>query len=70
MTLAVLTRILDEEFLALLRGEADECLVCGEPVEAEGERVECPACGTVLEPPPAAGPGELTLLPGGVRGSG
>ena len=67
MTMAVLTRNLDEELLALLRGEVAECLVCGEEVEVldEGgrERVECPGCGSVLErPPPEVIPGQLKLL--------
>jgi Zn finger protein HypA/HybF involved in hydrogenase expression len=48
-----------------MRGELRECLVCGEPVEGEGERVECPACGSVLEPAPREViPGQLELLDG------
>jgi hypothetical protein len=49
VTTVVLTRTLDEELVALLRGDAPECLVCGEDVEAEGERVECQACGSIVE---------------------
>jgi hypothetical protein len=67
MTVAAPTRSLDEELVALLRGEAEECLVCGEPVEADWERgsVECPACGSVLEPAPREViPGQLRLLDG------
>lgn len=52
MTAAVLTRTLDQELEALLAGETGECLVCGEPVELEGGRVECGACGSLLEPAP------------------
>jgi hypothetical protein len=67
MTMAVLTRNLDEELLALLRGEVAECLVCGEEVEVRDEggrqRAECPTCGSVLErPPPEVIPGQLKLL--------
>jgi rubrerythrin len=63
MTVAFLTRTLDEALLALIRGEADACLVCGEAVEGEDERVECPACGSVLEPAAREViPGQLTLM--------
>lgn len=63
MTLAVLTHTLDEALLALLRGDSDACLVCGEPVECQGEQVECPACGSVLEPAPREViPGQIRLL--------
>jgi hypothetical protein len=67
MTMAVLTRTLDEELLALLRGEVAECLVCGEEIELLDEsgrdRVECPACGSVIErPPPEVIPGQLELI--------
>lgn len=48
MTVVMLTRTLDAELEALLAGESTECLVCGEHVEAEGGRVECAACGSVL----------------------
>jgi len=67
MTMTVLTRTLDEELVALLCGEIAECLVCGEEIEVAGERerVECPACGSVLErPPPDEIPGQLTLIGG------
>jgi hypothetical protein len=54
---------LEATLLALMRGELREGLVCGEPVEGEGERVECPACGSVLEPAPREViPGQLELL--------
>jgi hypothetical protein len=62
MTLAVLTRTLEEELEALLAGELGECLVCGEPVEVERGRVECQACGSVLEPVRRPSPGQLSLL--------
>jgi hypothetical protein len=54
---------LETTLLALMRGELRECLVCGEPVEGDGERVECAACGSVLEPAPREViPGQLELL--------
>jgi hypothetical protein len=59
---------LDEELLALLRGDTCECLVCGARVDVEGrgqaERIECTACGSVIErpPPPRPGPGQLSFL--------
>jgi hypothetical protein len=63
MTTAVLTRTLDTELEALLAGEGSECLVCGEEVEIRDERVECPACGSVLErPPPEVIEGQLALI--------
>jgi hypothetical protein len=63
MTLAVLTRTLDAELEALLAGESTECLVCGEEVEVLGGRVECAACGSVLErPPPEVIEGQLALV--------
>jgi rubrerythrin len=65
MTVASLTRTLDEALLALLQGETDACLVCGEPVEGEEERVECSACGSVLEAAPREViPGQMTLIDG------
>jgi hypothetical protein len=69
MTMAVLTRTLDEELLALLRGEVTECLVCGDEIElVDGngrDRVECPACGSVVERPlPEVIPGQLELIDG------
>jgi Zn finger protein HypA/HybF involved in hydrogenase expression len=45
----MLTLTLDEELAALFRGDLVECLVCGGDVEAEGERIGCPTCGSVLE---------------------
>jgi hypothetical protein len=73
MTLAVLTRPslhpadsdrrwLDEALEALLGDERAECLVCGEPVDVEGERVECSSCGSALEPGPRVDPGQLALV--------
>lgn len=49
MTSAVLTLTLDDELDALFHGEATACLVCDEPVEPESGRVECRACGSVVE---------------------
>lgn len=62
-TVAVLTRTLDEALEALLAGEAGDCPVCGEEVEAEHGRVECAGCGSVLEPlPSAAAEPQLVLV--------
>jgi hypothetical protein len=49
MTTAVLTKSLDEELASLVSGEADECLVCGEPVARDEGFVECSGCGSRLE---------------------
>jgi hypothetical protein len=62
MTLAMLTRTLDEELAAIVRGETVECLVCGEQVEIECGRVECGECGSVLEGRSEPGPDQLALL--------
>jgi len=62
VTTAVLTRTLDEELLALLRGEDDECLVCGEHVEARVGQVECTACGSRLSAGRDPGEGQLMLI--------
>jgi hypothetical protein len=62
MTVAVLTRTLDEELAAIVRGETVECLVCGEQVEVESGRVECPECGSVLERRSEPGPDQLALI--------
>jgi hypothetical protein len=62
MTVAVLSRTLDEELAAIVRGETVECLVCGEQVEAEGDRVECPECGSSLERRSEPGPDQLALI--------
>jgi len=62
MTVAVLTRTLDEELASIVRGETVECLVCGEQVEIDGGRVECPVCGSTLERRSEPGPDQLALL--------
>ena len=49
MSVAVLTRTLDEELQALLFGEDDACPVCGEQADVRKGRVECSSCGSVLE---------------------
>jgi Zn finger protein HypA/HybF involved in hydrogenase expression len=49
VTTAVLIRTLEHELEALLTGEEAACLVCGEPVELDGGRVECGACGSRIE---------------------
>jgi DNA-directed RNA polymerase subunit RPC12/RpoP len=48
MSAAVLTKSLDEELVALVAGESDDCPACGEAVVREGRAIECPACGSRL----------------------
>jgi hypothetical protein len=62
VTVAALTMTLDEELAAIVRGELRTCLVCGEQVEVEDERAECPSCGSVLEEPREPGPDQLALM--------
>ncbi len=62
MSVAVLTRTLDEALEALLAGEAGDCPVCGEEVEVERERVECGTCGSALERAPREAEGQLALV--------
>ena len=51
--------------LALLSGEIDACPCAASRSRAEEERVECPACGSVLEPAPREViPGQMTLIDG------
>ena len=49
MSAAVLTMSLDEELVALVAGESDDCPACGEAVVREDRGIECPACGSRLE---------------------
>ena len=58
----MLTRTLDEALETLLAGEAGDCPVCGEEVEAERGRVECAGCGSVLERATRAAEGQLALV--------
>lgn len=53
---------LDDQLAALVRGEEGECLVCGEPVEIDGEELVCPACGSALRALPAEIDGQLSFL--------
>lgn len=62
MTVAVLSRTLDEELAAIVRGETVECLVCGEQAEIEGGRLECTECGSALERRFEPGPDQLALI--------
>ena len=62
MTLALLTRTLDEELAAIARGDVVECLVCGELIDPQEDRAECHACGSVLERRREPGPDQLALL--------
>jgi uncharacterized Zn finger protein (UPF0148 family) len=49
MSAAVLTKSLDEELVALVAGETDDCPVCGGAVVREDGSVGCSACGSRLE---------------------
>ena len=53
---------LEDELEALLGGEADDCLVCGEAVQAAEDVVACAACGSVLSPEGGEQPSQLALL--------
>jgi hypothetical protein len=56
-------RTLADDLRALIRGEVETCLVCGEQVErSEAGRLECPVCGSALEPLPAQIEGQLALM--------
>jgi predicted RNA-binding Zn-ribbon protein involved in translation (DUF1610 family) len=46
--LARLTRTLDQELAALVRGVSLECLVCGEFLIHRGRARACPECGSVV----------------------
>jgi Zn finger protein HypA/HybF involved in hydrogenase expression len=46
---ASLSRTLEHELLALLRGASLECLVCGEFVLYEDDAIVCPECDSRLE---------------------
>ena len=52
MTVAVLTKTLDDELVALAAGETGECAVCGEGVAREGGLFECPGCGSRIQDGP------------------
>ena len=49
MTVAVLTKTLDDELVALAAGETDECPACGDLVIREERVLECSGCGSRLE---------------------
>ena len=48
MNVAPLSRTLDQELLALMRGASLECLVCGEFVLRRPHAIACPECGAAL----------------------
>ena len=48
MNVAPISRTLDQELTALIRGISLECLVCGEFVLHVGGALACPECGTIL----------------------
>ena len=56
-----LHRTLDQELAALVRGVSLECLVCGEFLLREGERLRCPECGSVLRGAVGSAPTQLHL---------
>ena len=45
MDVVSLHRTLEQELAALARGVSLECLVCGEFVVREADRLRCPECG-------------------------
>jgi hypothetical protein len=49
MTVAVLTKTLDDELVALAAGETDECPACVDLVMRDEGVLECSGCGTRLE---------------------
>ena len=58
---ALLTWTLEDELEALLAGEADDCLACGERAQVENGRIHCPGCGSVVAPGEPEHPGQPTL---------
>ena len=52
MTVAVLTKTLDDELVALAAGETDECPACGELVVRHERFLECSICGSRLQDRP------------------
>jgi Zn finger protein HypA/HybF involved in hydrogenase expression len=48
MTVSPLSRTLDHELLALIRGASLECLVCGEFVMRFTGALACPECRSVV----------------------
>jgi Zn finger protein HypA/HybF involved in hydrogenase expression len=62
MEVVALTRTLDQEVLALVRGASLECLACGEFVMRAGRGLACPECSSRLEGgEPRAGQLELGM---------
>ena len=60
-TVSPLTRTLDQEVLALLRGASLECLVCGEFVLHAGGMITCPQCNSSLRAGNGAAEPQLKL---------
>ena len=48
MNVAPISRTLDQELAALVRGVSLECLVCGEFVLQVNGAIACPECGSIL----------------------
>ncbi len=61
MEVVPLHRTLDQELAALARGVSLECLVCGEFVLRERDRLRCPECGSVLRAAAEKGATQLHL---------
>lgn len=63
MPVVPLTRTLDQEVLALLRGASLECPACGEFLLHAAGAVECPECGSGF-PRAGAAPVQLGVQAG------
>jgi len=48
MNVAPISRTLDQELTALVRGASLECLVCGEFLLHARGALACPECGSIL----------------------
>jgi hypothetical protein len=53
---------LDDQLLALLRGDRDGCLVCGERAHVQDSIAECPACGSTLASVPRPADDQMALV--------
>ena len=63
MDVTPLTRTLDQELMALMRGVSLECLVCGEFVVHVGQDGRfCPECGSGLDTPAAVAAGSVEAV--------
>jgi hypothetical protein len=55
-------RTLNDELLSLLRGETNECVVCGEPATIEDTHVTCCTCGSALVERPVGAADQLAMV--------